>query len=449
MNMKNEFLVKNLFLIIIIGLGLNSAFNSFAAALGASWPYTTFLFNPNDLFADYFKLIYSYAHLEDFSIGEPSSLLRSYTIDNSYSIVFSQGKLTNYHLTPLSTLYSLINLKLMHYISPRILFISNLFIVMFLSSYLIKIFVKLNRDAILLMLALFLSYPFLLFFSRGNIQSGFTALFITVYLLNCFKKRNVYSGLIFLALAVNLRPNAIIFIFALIINLVQHKGDWQSKASSLIKPFLYFFTLTFLIFLLSLKISGHFYQGYTLSNFLHGVKIYHQVYVVDNLGLAYSSSMLSLIKVITNYAVWKETAVIILGSLLFLISTRSLFLEKISDVSYLFVLCGIYALCTSVFGDYHLMIFFAPLLILYDKNRSCVPKDFDSHNRKEYLLIFFVSSFLLIPKNFIFINGISLQVILNPLVLFGAILYLNISGNLKLDRIYQSISNIISNYKAH
>jgi hypothetical protein len=66
--MEIHFMIKQIsrkpafyiFAIIFFFTALNSIFNSLLFSLGYGFPYTTFLFNPADRFADYFKGIFSY-----------------------------------------------------------------------------------------------------------------------------------------------------------------------------------------------------------------------------------------------------------------------------------------------------------------------------------------------------------------------------------------------------
>jgi hypothetical protein len=71
-------------------------------------------------------------------------------------------------------------------------------------------------------------------------------------------------------------------------------------------------------------------------------------------------------------------------------------------------------LSSSVLADYHLGVFFAPLLIYYidHYNKSVANIDYF-----EFLVINVGSVLMLAPKNYIFYHGISLQVALNPLII--------------------------------
>ena len=114
----------SLFVLIYASFILNYIFCFLSVAFGAPVHNGTIIFGSYDLFADYFKVTFSYPHSFNLHLNEASALLNSYLIENPYGgiLALSQGGLTHFHLTPLSTLFSLLNLNLMHDFDPRLLF---------------------------------------------------------------------------------------------------------------------------------------------------------------------------------------------------------------------------------------------------------------------------------------------------------------------------------------
>ena len=54
------FVAQTALVIVVSGILANLTFNVIATALGAGYPYSNFLFLPDDRFADFFKLSFSY-----------------------------------------------------------------------------------------------------------------------------------------------------------------------------------------------------------------------------------------------------------------------------------------------------------------------------------------------------------------------------------------------------
>ncbi len=116
----------SLFILIYTGFILNYIFLFLSFLFGVPIHEEANIFSTFDLFGDYFKVVLSYPHSFIFQLNETSALLNTYIIENQYGgvVALRQGELTHFHLTPLSTLFSLLNLKLMHYFDPMILFIT-------------------------------------------------------------------------------------------------------------------------------------------------------------------------------------------------------------------------------------------------------------------------------------------------------------------------------------
>jgi len=205
-----------------------------------------------------------------------------------------------------------------------------------LAYFLLKASTLSKADAFLFFLSFLLCYPTLFFISRGNIFSCFVAFSIIAYLVLLFKNECFLLALLLLAFAVNIRPNAIIFIFALFVTENRHK----------LTGLIYFTLLTVAIFFPSLEISNVFYPEYTLGHFLNGLSIYHSMYVVGDLGLASGSSLFGALKYVFGYASYFELIVSIIGVLFLFYATFCVVKNKLSKPIYLFIypLCSIYNL---------------------------------------------------------------------------------------------------------
>jgi phosphoglycerol transferase MdoB-like AlkP superfamily enzyme len=83
-----------------------------------------------------------------------------------------------------------------------------------------------------------------------------------------------------------------------------------------------------------------------------------------------------------------------------------------------FYLTALYCLITPIFADYHLLVFIAPILL--------VLLNFQKWAGNYHLISAIVlgSILMLSPKNYYFVSGTSIQLLLNPLILFILTLYL-------------------------
>jgi hypothetical protein len=404
-----------IFAIIFLFTALNSIFNTLLYSLGYGYPYTTFLFDPADRLADYFKVIFSFPEAANLQIEVTSGfseLLNNYLHNNPYKGIAaaSSGQLSNLHAPPIGTLIGLLNLKLMHYVNPVTLFLSILLVGFSLAYKFVASISVSKSDLLFLFLSLLFCYPSLFMLTRGHIYSGISSLSLLIFIVLMFQDRKKYLGLILLAIAVNLRPNAVVFLFAL--------GICDSR--NLRKDIPIFIGFTTFIFLTSLFFANRIYPDYTLSNFLSGVSIYHDIYVIGNAGLAFGSSLFGPLKAIFGYSKVIEVLPIVIAGLMVAIGTLQLRNNTISKIAFLFILCSSYVLGSAVIADYHLTVFFAPLLCIYLEQRKGLFNSLSPPLSKELLIVFFASVFLLCPKNYIFIKFISGQVALNPLVLLIA-----------------------------
>lgn len=417
-----------IFFLIFSLTALNAIFNTLAFAVGYEYPYTTFLLFPSDRFADYFKVIFSYPGAADVNLEGSSALLTHYLHDNPYQgqAGLAGGALTHFHMPPFTTLVSLLNLKLMHFINPKMLFVAIFSIGFILTYKFISDLPGSKLDLFFIFLAILFSYPTLFMVTRGHVFSGISSLALLVFLVFMFQEKRKYFALILLAIAVNLRPNAIIFIFAL--------GLCEPR--NLKKDIPIFLGATAAIFLASYFLCNSMYADYTIENFLAALRIYHSMYVVNNGGLEFGSSLFGALKLAFGYNKFFEMAPVVIAALLVLVSTLYFYKNIITKVAFIFLLCAAYVLGSSVIADYHLTIFFAPLLYLY-LDRSNAPNSYTSSLDLESLIIFLSSVFVLCPKSYIYFGSVSWQVILNPLVLLLASTYIIVASGLNRPDTFQ------------
>ena len=411
---KNKTYFTFIFVFIFIGLSLNSIFNSIAFAFNGHFPYTTFLYYPDQILDDYFKVMFSYDNnglIQTYG----NKFLENMIISNSYINDFNSNSYhvnSHYHLPPLTTLFCLLTAKVMAQMNPlNVFFITLSFIIFFIFVIIKKL--KISRSQSLLLFTSFtLSYPFLHVLSRGHVYSAFFSLLL-IYGLT-FYKINKKIMLVILSLAANIRPNSIIFSSPLL---------FTPNKKLVLRFFLYNLLITFLIFTLSLYIANSIDPTYTLNNFLIGLDNYHYGYVEKNSGLAYGSSAFAIVKLFSKYNYLSEIIFSAFGTFLFFYFLRQFAIKNtINYTCFIFILCSLFVLFSQVSADYYLLIFFLPLLLLFKYAKYNL---MNKLNENISNIILYASLLMLIPKNYIFISHYSLQVLLNPLILLISLFKLN------------------------
>lgn len=403
----------------------NGLYFDLRAALGHS--SGGFLPGPEDRFADIVKVALSFKHITGDLTGSPAfetwpTIYREYLLRNPYGDISSlaAGKLTHFHHPPLSQLiFTLAAVFIAATGSPTLLlwicFGIYALCVTILAGHLHPSDSRSNTPVLVAVTLLcFLSYPAMLVFLRGNYHAGCTSLLATLFLVDCLGRRKVSIGsLLALAVAINLRPTAAIFLFALPASL----GLKQSlRAISTVC------LLVAAMFLIALLAESIIYPDYNLANFLGGLDIYKSRYILGRGGDAGNASLWALIKngvtisdtYISYYPSELSHIFVASSALLALVGAKKLLRPGRSEAGIAFVLVALYVLLAPVTAEYHLLIFIAPVLILH-ACRSGTPY-------ADSWIVFLASSLLLSPKNYIYAEQLSLQTVLNPALLVLALM---------------------------
>ena len=392
----------------VIGLTLSNAlFNSLASSVGLGYPLSTFLFKPWDLFGDLFKVAVTYPG-PPLNIGpELAPLFTPHTEAES-------GGISNLNATPLvSLMYMSVRhaLTAIHPIGVLAIFVGSWTIPLGLLA-LTRCRNRLLSTALLC--ALLISYPTLFAITRGNLGAGLTSTALITALVFTYERKFPLLVATLIAVAVNMRPNTIIFM--LLPFLAYSPRDAAKYAAwalgySVVIAVASFLTVTSL------------YPAYTLSSFSHAVGLYYKHYVIGDWGLAYGSSFFGLAKSAVRFLPYDynlsmiNKAVAALWGTTLLLAVALFKYGRLGRRSIFFVLCAIYTLASSVFADYHLLVFFGVLLVYSDCGQvpwgSMAPAD------KAALLC---AALMLAPKNYVFFHDwVSMQVLLNPIILAAGV----------------------------
>ena len=424
--MKNN--TTKLALIGILIIFALSAVNALFYSIGYAFSFKTGTYIiTGDYLADLFKIALSYPKLRDLvgsgQITFPpflAPLLNVYYKYVAYHGVdgLSLGQLTHFHLPPLTTGFILLSISAfasLGFIYTPLLLVMSVIGLLFYATT--KICAR-RLDGFLLFGAVIFSYPFIFFLQRGNFLAFYAFIFTAIAVIGLARNIQV-TPVVLMAIAVNIRPNLAVFVplFYFLPN------------RNFVRP------LAVLCFALFLFIGFAYlvnqsYPEYTLENFLKGLEIYKEMYVIGDWGFGYSVSLYTLFKLITKLlAITADFNLAILflgiGGVISLTYVYTLYgFRLIQKESLLFLLAAISMLFTPVFADYHLLIFAVPAMF-------AVAKVDDNKNKQEYVrnsngIMFIACCIMLSPINYIGYEGLYAAAMLKiPLVLVVSYILVN------------------------
>lgn len=406
------------FFAILFFTFLNGFFNSLAVAYGyTTYPLATFLFDSSDLHADLIKGILSFYQGKMPSYGEWIPLYQGYYLLNPYRglSALNTGQLSNLSGTPIMTAIDLLLGKLILWKNPTFLIQIFYSFVVSMICFMAYFYSDSRKKMVLLSLVLLLSYPVLFILTRGHIFSFMGGILLIFFFYHIVKKSPIIIPILLLGLVVNFRPNAAIL--SLLFIVYGFKNGF--------KGLVIFSIVALSIFYINLLVAHQMYPDYTLEHFTQAVGSYFKVYVLGNAGDAFNNSLFGAIKTLSglfHIDIVKKlkliNSLISLTSITLLFFSVMLFIKnKINRYELSFIAMSILALATSVFGTYHMLVFFAFLLIAF-KNPTI------NYSPKYLTIILITCVFVLSPKNYLFTHGVSLEVILNPLIMLASVVYI-------------------------
>jgi len=401
--------------VMLLLIGFNSFFFIMKDAFG--YGTGTFLFSSEDRFADIIKTSLSYRDVLlkipnlKHSIDNLSPIYQYYFYDNPYKGIAGIEGLTHFHMTPISSLLNIIVAVAIGYgKTPNTIMFTLFFLCIllaFISTYNI---VRCYKKSLLLVALIMVSYPLLYIITRGNYAAFLCGIGVLAFLNSLFinKKLDFFSLFLF-AVAINFRPNSIILILALTLLFGIRKSIWPAIQILLVTAAIYISTYYILNFI---------YPDYTITTFLKALSVYFKLYVHDSQGDAFNSSMYALLRMFSNNISVISWVFRVLAVFILLAVGRLIFKKNSISAYYPFILSSIYILLNQVAGDYHLLIFVVPIFIIFINYEKW-------QNDIVTMRIITISTVLiLVPKNYLFVNGISMQVVIHPLILLLISAYL-------------------------
>jgi len=443
---KKTYTTRDVLLLAFCVLCTNIVINFIYSLKGFGYPYNTFLFIPEDRFADFFKVI------------DAMNIVETWPGENPYDF-YSYYE----YLLPFTATFYFVSAKLIQFIGSKYAVYNSLYLIVVGIIFFISR--KSNNKNLWILIAI-LSYPFIYTYDRGNL-----AIVVFISLLIALSTKKLEISTLGIAIATSIKLTPIIFLLPV---LLQRNVSFL-RIVKLMGLFLFWFlTINFI----SVQVNGHFLSPtvydpvFLVSSLLNS---YSNSAVNQMIGLPYNSSFymlcvylsykLQLLEQFLSHAkpivipviifafigimlllkkqyrpipklilalsylgfelmlVLNASTNIILVATLSLISLTSLYFLIVSETSLqintVITLVGNYltfekmtflasisfVLFMPVTADYYLIIMLLPLLIF--------------PNSKFSLGYFFIYGLLLGAKNFLYITGtnISYQVFLNPILL--------------------------------
>lgn len=382
------------FFAVFYGLHYISLFlYSVAFGIGSRRWNLTYL-DPSDLWADFTKYISSFAGNSE-SFVPISSWPVFKAFDSAYAGYLENGspysndpseislRLSHFHMPPFSIFIGKLFHALSSFWGPSTVYFVLVSLLVVTTCFLcLHTFSGLSipkYQSILFLLSILISYPAQFAFFKGNtgaLISSFLIIISTVLVL----KDKVYAAFFVVLIASLNRPNYV-FLLCLLAPFVAQKFSIRFPQSRIpakyLSPFVAF--LFFLLINSSLQALLSFYDPrYTGNNFSVGLSTYHTIMAHGDSGIAFGSSLLSVLKLIYKFVFYGDFSVgipenvynqfylfVIVVGLLISVWFVFQYIKGVFDLSAAWLAVSSASLIiTPVFADYHLTFLFSSVVLL-------------------------------------------------------------------------------------
>jgi hypothetical protein len=409
-------------------LFINLFYNHIWAYFGYGFPRSTFFHIPGEAFSDFFKAIINFHNLgSNFTVRDGEEINLYFRTFKDYPLItkhvnFSFFSQNNMILPPLYSFLTGLNAIFFKLVSPYLVYFFNIFLFLIIFFFQIKNFLVDNKISFIIFITVIFSYAFLFMWNRGHIFSAFLCLILIQILINCYLKKNFIQNFFLVMLAFSGKLTALCFALYIF-----------NYNISFLKKIIYFFLLLILCPLFFILINEFnyiflgniwsFYKNFIGTLRMHSQVLYYNMYIIGDAGLAYGSSLWGPVKFFlrsfhdANLHIWVKIT-FIFCSLVFLPFFLLFFKKKISTPVFLYSLVSYYILASSVSADYHLIVFFGPLLLLL--------KDYENSDDKDlYIILILALAFIVSPQHFFLtIENVPEKTILNPLLILITNIYI-------------------------
>lgn len=391
---------RNFLLFMLLGIGIAVIFHSILHLLKLPYPWNTFLFNPGDRFNDWHNSIRQVMAPNPYQAPGPA--LATY-----FPFTYVLLEIGNFQDRYLSLLvYFNVTLSL--------IFIGAYQAIKKMAPANPGLFNDSFKNVFYLALGTLITYPAIFALDRGNIDIWIAFLCVSFVINLNTKYRFIGCACITIAIALKGYPAAFLLLY------LQDK-QWRLMAISLVGAAL--FSLLPLLFLWG-GISVNFFE------LQRNLNLFKAMYVLDAHSLFASSDPYNAIRMLFQYAQgvargslsaappWSNMGIIefstilLSGYMYFSILFASIFsiyaiFANTPKWRRVLAICLTCILFPAVANDYKLNLLFPALYLLIADNDSSKPNK----------IIFLVLCVLLIPKSYFFIDGRSISMLINPILL--------------------------------
>lgn len=425
---------------VFLFLFLNLFYNQLMIKLGYSYPRTSFFFRPSDIFGDFFNLIINQHDLSDYFIVlhgvKDYTLLKKYLYNDFYHQ-------NNFVVPPFYGFIAGINAVFFKLVSPYLVYFLNIFLFLIIFFFQIKKFLIDKKVSLIIFISSIFSYVILFMINRGHIYSAFLSLVLIQIIINCYLKKNFIQNFFFVLFAVSGKIAALCFA----LYIFNYKISFKKKLltfSILLCSSPIFFLLFNEFNYFFLDNAWSFFNNFENTLKMHTQKNYYNIYIIGDGGLSFGSSLWGPVKILIrnlfnnyNYNTWLLITFFIC-SLIFFLFTLFFFLKKIASPLFLYALVSYYILASPVSADYHLIVFFGPLLLLL--------KDYDNSNNKFlYSILILAIAIIVSPQHFYLFNDTKPEkTILNPLIIIITNIYILIHINFSFKNVFNFFFRLLT-----
>jgi len=406
---------------VFLFLFINLFYNHIWAYFGYGFPRGTFFHIPGEAFSDFFKTIINFHNLSsNFIVRDGEEINLYFRTFKDYPLItkhvyFSFYSQNNMILPPFYSFLTGLNAIFFKLVSPYLVYFFNILIFLIVFFFQIKNFLVDNKISFIIFITAIFSYAFLFMWNRGHIFSAFLCLILIQVLINCYLKKNFIQNFFLVMFAFSGKTTALCFaLYIFNYNISFSKKIIYFSLLLISSPI--FFILINEFNYIFLENIWSFYKNFIGTLKMHSQDLYYNMYIIGDGGLAYGSSLWGPVKVFLrlfndiNLHIWVKIT-FIFSSLVFLLFVSLFFLKKISAPVFLYALVSYYILVSPVSADYHLIVFFGPLLLLL--------KDYKNSDCKDlYIILILAVAFIVSPQHFFLtIENVPEKTILNPLLI--------------------------------
>jgi hypothetical protein len=389
------------------GVLANAAFNLVMARLGHGYPYSSFLFLPWDRWADFFKLAFAYP----LGTVQPAVFPGVLTDHVATMKVLADGlrgtAVNPDHMLPLATLMALVVRLAMIVVDPLLVFAACALLAIGSYAAVVKhMWPGPTQLGTWRAVAMF-NYAFLFVADRGHMFAFTCAIALMTASWRMVRDRKLdWASIALLAIAANLRPNVLIVTAVLFLGLrIGHLRDYVRLT-----------VCGLLLLILALVSARAIYPHYSLATWLAGMRDYSQLYIQHPMTSGFTSSLRSALDVLFGYHPAFGTLCLVLGGIVGLLTLGMARAGRLDESLVIFLALAIMPVALPAFGDYHLLPFLVPPMLLARKTTPLSPSDW---------VVYGASMLLLVPKNYVYGSDLetdpwSWQIVINPLIALTA-----------------------------